>query len=101
MNLQVSTSEIRLTEDIYDLLEKKLSSKIRKHLKRYSSKEIDARLILSKDQRWGFKVKLTLSIPGQKTLFAENKHKELEYAITGLTNEVERRLRKLKEKRRT
>lgn len=98
MKVDIFANNIDLTDDIYELVQKKLTSKLSKFLKKYDDDLLSTRLTLSKDSRWGFTAKLEMNIPKHGKLYAESKHKELAYAVTDLREEVDRRLRKIKEK---
>lgn len=97
MKLHLASDEIEITPDIEEVIEKKLLNKISRLLKRYPEDSVSMDLMINTGSRWGFRVKCRLDLPGQN-IHAEEKHKELEYAIVALSKELQRLLRKKKEK---
>lgn len=97
MKLHLASDEVEITPDIEEVIEKKLLKKISRLLKRYPEDSVTMDLIINTGSRWGFRVKCSLGLPGQN-IHAEEKHKELEYAIVALSKELQRLLRKKKEK---
>lgn len=99
MKLNISTNEVKLTPDIKEIIENKFTPKLEKYLHNVDPDLQEGNLILSYGDRFGFKAKFEMSLPGNKKIYTEEEHKELAYAITALAKEVSRRLRKEKEKR--
>lgn len=98
VKLIISTDGLSLTPDIKDLVQKKLNSKLEKYVKHYSPDAKQATVNLKRESRWGFKATFNSVIPGGKRVHAEEKNKQLFAAITKLSEEVERQLRRIKEK---
>lgn len=97
MILHISAKEIELTPDISETVEKKLKLKLEKLLKHYPEESTSAQIVIQKGERWGFKVKAELDIPGEN-IHAEASHKDLTFALTALTDELTTMLRKKKER---
>src|SRR3989304_8915685 len=97
MKLHISTKDVVLSPDVEKAIHKKLVGKIEKFLTHYDSDSVLLELVLSKGERWGFVVSCDLDIP-RENIHAEEKHKELLFAITALAKEISDRLRKKKEK---
>jgi len=97
MNLHISAKEVELTSDISEIIEKKLKLKLEKLLKHYPEDSTSAQIFIQKGERWGFKVKAELDIPGEN-VHAEASHKELVFALTALADELATMLRKKKER---
>ncbi len=98
MKVLIATEEIQLTPDVNDLVQKKLNEKLDKYVNGIPEDVKEARVQLIRDSRWGFRVTFDLSLPGKKHIHAEEKHKELPAAITLVSEEAEKQLRKIKEK---
>lgn len=97
MKLRLASDEIQITPELEEVIQKKLLNKISRLLKRYPEDSVSMDLVIKAGSRWGFVVKCRLDIPGEN-IHAEEKHKELEYAIVALSEELQRLLRKKKEK---
>lgn len=97
MKLHIQAEGFDLTPDIKSVVDHKFVPKLQKFLKRYPEDSAGVRLMLEKNDRWGFKAKCDLDIPGQN-IYAEATHKDLASAIIALANDAENRLRKQKEK---
>jgi ribosomal subunit interface protein len=97
MKLHISTKEVSLTPDIEEIIEKKLKAKIDKFVGHYDDDAVNLKLFLGKGDRFGFKIKCELDLPGEN-IHAKAEHKELAFAITALAADISRRLRKKKEK---
>lgn len=97
MKLHISAKDVNLTPDIEEAIEKKLTKKVNKFLKHFDDDAVSLELILKKGDRFGFNVRCELDLPGEN-IHAEESHKELIYAITALSKELQQRLRKNKEK---
>ncbi len=97
MKLQIATEGVELTPEIKSEVEKKLLRKISKYFKKSPADSVGIDLRIERNERWGFKAKCRLDIPGQN-IYSEGSHKELFFAITSLADDLERRLRKQKEK---
>lgn len=96
MDLQIFSKDIDLTDDIYLVIEKKITNKLSKYFKNLES-NAQSRLTISRGDRFGFNAKLELTIKGEK-LFAESTGKELVSALTTLSSEIVRIVNKHKEK---
>ena len=99
MKLNISTSEVKLTPDIQEVIDKKFTPKLEKYLHNVDPDLKEGNLRLSYGDRFGFKAKFEMTLPGNIVVVAEEEHKELAFAITALAKEVARRLRREKEKR--
>lgn len=97
MKLHISAKDIELTPDIEDEIDKKLVRKVNKFLSHFDDDAVNMELVLGKGDSFGFRVRCELNMPGEN-IHAEESHKELFYAITALASELQRRLRKKKEK---
>lgn len=97
MKVHTSSQGVEITPEIEEIIEKKLISKVKKLVARHPEESVNLRLMIETGTRWGFRVKCDVDIPGEN-IHAEEKHKELEYALVALAHELQRRLRKKKEK---
>lgn len=97
MKLHTSSQDVEITPEIEDVIEKKLITKVSRLVKRYPEEAVQMRIMITKGERWGFKVSADIDLPGDN-IHAEEKHKELEYAIVALAKELQQILRKKKEK---
>lgn len=97
MKLFVTTEGFELTPETREMIDKKFSPKFVKYFKKYPEDAVAVRILIKKRTRWGFRVKCDLDIPGQN-IYAEEVHRELEYALVALAHELARKLQKQKEK---
>lgn len=99
MKLQISTEEVTLTEDIEEIIDKKLNKALDKYLSSIDIDNRDANVLIAKGVRWGFTVKFDMDLPGGHHIHINEKRKELPFAISAVSTEVKRALRKYKEKK--
>lgn len=97
MKLHISSDGVEITPEIEEVIDKKLVSKIQRLVSRYSEDSVTLRLMIRTGARWGFRVKCDIDLPGEN-VHAEEKHKELEYALVSLAKQLQQILRKKKEK---
>jgi len=98
MQMNVATDGVLLTPDIDELVQKKLNQKLDKYLSHLPSDTKQAEVRLKRQSRWGFKVTFDVTLPGGKHIHAEEINKELNAAITIVSEEAERQLRREKER---
>lgn len=98
MNLKIATDEVTITEDIQEVIDKKLDKALDKYMKSIDIDNRDANVLIAKGVRWGFTVKFDMDLPGGFHIHANEKRKELRFAISAVSTEVKRQLRKYKEK---
>ena len=102
MRLQLWFDKVSSKGDLRDKVLKKFSQ-VEKYLANMSEDLKKGFVRLSKGDRWGYKVKMGVKIPGTEVV-AEAKDETLLTAIDAasgkLAREVRKRLEKLKEKRR-
>lgn len=97
VKLIISSDGVDLSPDIEKLLQRKLNQKLEKYIKGHAPDTKEARITIERRSRWGFKVTFRLGLPDKKYIHAEEVNKELSAAITIVSEEAERQLRKIKE----
>lgn len=98
MKLIIEAKDIELTEKIVELINQKLGDDIEKYLTKFSEDIKTADIRIEEGSRWGFKVSFSMWLPNKEHIYAEEKHKNLDTAINSLKDEVQRAVRKYKEK---
>lgn len=102
MKWQMLFDKVEKTGDIKKKVEKKLSG-LEIFFGRFRTKLTTGFVKLSKGERWGYKVKTMLRLPG-KDIVAEGKSETLLSAIDDVYNkasrEIKRHLEKIKDKRK-
>lgn len=97
MKVHIASEGLEITPEIQDVIEKKLFVKLKRLLSRYPEDSVVLNLMILKGSRWGFIAKCKIALPGAD-IHAEEKHKELQFAIVSLSKELQLLLRKKKEK---
>ena len=102
MRLQLWFDKVSQNGDLKDKVANKFAQ-VEKYLKNVSEDLKQGFIRLSKGDKWGYKVKMGVKIPGSEVV-AEAKEETLLSAVDTasgkLAREVRKRLEKLKEKRR-
>jgi len=98
VKIDIKTKDLEITEYIQKLVQKKLVSKIDRVTKNLTDDEKKATLRLKKRSRWGFRVNLSMWLPGKHHIFSEEIHKDLQSALVNLREEVISQIKEYKEK---
>ncbi len=99
MKLEIITKKIELTDYVRKLIDTKLVPKIAKLLRAFEDDEKIATVRLTTRSRWGYKVSLSMYLPGKVLIYGVEVHKDLQAAIVNLREEVVRQIKEYKEKR--
>lgn len=92
MNLVVTAENIDLTDTLRGSIDKKINKGLDKYLSNFNDEINTATLRLKKRSRWGYKVNLSMWLPGKKHIFAAARHEDLTLALVQLKKEVSRQI---------
>lgn len=98
MKLQIESKGVEITDKLRELIDQKLGTDIDKYLKHMDEDIKTAEIRIEEGSRWGYKVSFSMWLPGKEHIFAEEKNKNLDTAINSLKDEVQRAVRKYKER---
>ncbi|MGD8744115.1 MAG: HPF/RaiA family ribosome-associated protein [Candidatus Woesebacteria bacterium] len=97
MKLQITGKGVKVSRRLMDLVGKKLG-KVDRLLSDFKEDTKLSRVKISKSKRWGYKVKYSMKLPGKTKIYAQEKGKTLESALTKLKDNVLRQTRQYKRK---
>ena len=90
-NLQILPSHERLVDKL-------LKVKLEKFLQPFNPDMKEALLRIEKRTRWGYKVNLSMVLPGKKQVFAEEVNDNLRQALTKLRAKISRQVKAYRDK---
>lgn len=98
MRLQIESKGVELIEKHHELIQQKLGDDIDKYLKNFDEDIKTADIRIEEGSRWGYKISFSMWLPKKEHIYAEEKDKLLENAINTLKDEIQRAVRKYKER---
>ena len=98
MQLDIQAKDVDLTEALEKLIFQKLGADVAKYLKDFDDDIKIAEVRIEAESRWGYKVSFSMWLPKKEHIYAEEKNKNLDAAINSLKDEIQRKVRKYKEK---
>jgi len=98
MKLNIITKDYQLKENDSKMIKRKFVEKLDKLLADFEKGVLQASLRIKKGARWGIKVSFNMNLPKKEHIFAKTKKENLVLAITSLRQEVEKQIKKYKEK---
>lgn len=97
MNLQVSTGNLVLTDKVKLIIINKFKKPTTKLLGKFDKDNLKADFHLQRLSFGDYQANFELALPGKKNIFAKNSHPDLTATITGLREQVEKQIKKIKE----
>jgi ribosomal subunit interface protein len=98
MNIQYIGKDFEFNEKIIKTADEKLHKYLDRLLSGFDEAAIFAKLYVEKHSRWGFVVKMEMSLPGKKKVFAKVHNSDLTKSFTELREELEKQIKKHKDK---
>ena len=93
MNIAIMGDNIEITEDIKNIVMKRLVDKLDKLTQHFSLDSLNANLRLSEHHSYGFRGSFNMWLPGKKQVFVEDTHRDLQSVIVLIRHEVERQIK--------
>jgi ribosomal subunit interface protein len=97
MNLQVSVDNLELTDKVKKIIINKFEKPLTRLLGKLDSNEISADFHLQRLSFGDYQVNFEMAFPAKKNVYAKNTSSDLVSAITGLREQVEKQIKKIKE----
>lgn len=100
MKIQIQTEDLELKPYMEEAIYEKLARYINKLLSgfNFDPDTMMATIRIEKGHRWGFKISWSMTLPKKKHIYAETKDEEFVKATTKLKEEVEKQIRRYKDK---
>jgi ribosomal subunit interface protein len=98
MNIQIIGDNFNVSQSTRDLVEEKVGSRLDKLLTKFAPEMKSALLHIEKDKFENLSLNLDMNLPGKEHIFAKTSHKILESGLIDLAEEVEKQIKKYKDK---
>lgn len=99
MLVNINSKDIKLTDRMRSLVNKKLGATVTKYLRGIPHDKM-AEVRLKKGSRFGYRISFSMLLPGNFKVFANAKAKTFFLAVTALREKIERQLLEFKGKRK-
>lgn len=97
MNLQVSVDNLELSDKVKNIIINKFEKPLSRLLGKLDSDEISADFHLERLSFGDYQANFEMSFPAKKNVYAKNSTSDLVATITGLREQVEKQIKKIKE----
>lgn len=98
MKTQLIGKSITPREFREDLIQKRLISKLKKHLTNFESYIQNAALTIKQGSRWGYNLRFTMNLPKNEKIFAEATGKTITSALVPLRDKITKQLQRYRSK---
>lgn len=98
MRIKIIGDNLEITDEIRDLVSEKISRDLEKYLPELNKEIKTATMKISKLTRWGFRVNFDMRLPKNYQIFAEEKNETILSSLVSLREQLERQMKKYKQK---
>lgn len=98
MNIQIIGDNFNVSQNTRDIVEEKVGARLDKLLTKFAPEMKSALLHIEKDKFDTLLLNLDMNLPGKEHIFAKTSHKVLESGLIDLAEEVEKQIKKYKDK---
>ena len=101
MEIELITDNFELTDEQAETIGNKFDAKLDRLLVNYAPDVKEATMTVEKRSRWGYKLKFTMTLPGNEYLHADAVNDSFETGIVNLREKLERQIKEYKEEIRS
>ena len=98
MNIQIIGDNFDVSASTKALVDEKIGQRLEKLLVKFAPEMKSALIHIAKDKFAVLNMNLDMNLPGKEHIFAKTSHKVLESGLIDLSEEVEKQIKKYKEK---
>ncbi|MFA5894542.1 MAG: HPF/RaiA family ribosome-associated protein [Candidatus Shapirobacteria bacterium] len=98
MNIQIIGDNFNVSQSTKDLVEVKVGQRLDKLLTKFAPEMKSALIHIEKDKFDVLQLNIDMNLPGKEHIFAKTSHKILESGLIDLAEEVEKQIKKYKDK---
>lgn len=98
MRIKIVTDDVEINDRILNIIQDKIDKGLEKYLPSLNEDIKKATVTIQKRSRWGYKIKFNMWLPKKEHIFAEEEGDDLLETFTRLREDLEKQLKKYREK---